>query len=69
MLPLADLKKLNLKDLGAELKKARREWLSTKLSVQMNQDKKSHVITQNKRYVAQILTTMNALQKEQPQEK
>ncbi len=67
MLPLAELKKLTLKDLAAELKKARRDWLSSKLSVKMNQDKKSHVIAGNKKYVAQILTLMNALQKEQPQ--
>lgn len=59
MLTYTELKKLDLKDLNAELKKARREWLGTKLSVRMSQDKKSHLIKANKRYVAQILTRMN----------
>ncbi len=68
MLPFVELRKLNLKDLNAELQKARRNWLSAKLSVKMSQDKKSHLITANKRYIAQILTLMNALAKQEPTE-
>ncbi len=69
MRTFADIQKMELKDLSAELEKARRDWLNAKLSVRMSQDKKSHLIAHNKRYVAQILTQINRLKKEKPQEK
>ena len=64
MLPLAELRKLDQKGLSAELETARRDWLAVKLSAKMGQDKKSHLIKSNKRYIAQILTIMNKLTKE-----
>ena len=66
MLTYIELQKLDSKDLLAELKKARQDWLGSKLSVKMNQDKKSHLIQLNKRYIAQILTRLNELKTEQP---
>ena len=64
MLKIAELRKLDQKALSAELTKARRDWLKVKLSAKMGQDKKSHLIKSNKRYIAQILTLMNQLTKE-----
>jgi len=63
MLSTQDLRNKSLKDLQTELKKARLDWLKTKMSLKMNQDKKAHVMRKNKRYVAQILTVMNEMNK------
>lgn len=55
-----ELKKLDLKELHEELQKARRTHLELKLSIKMQQDKKSHNLRKAKRYVAQIMTLINA---------
>lgn len=60
MQTLAELRKLDTKGLSEELATARRDWLAIKLSAKMGQDKKSHLIKNNKRYIAQIMTLMNS---------
>ncbi|MDP2624598.1 MAG: 50S ribosomal protein L29 [Candidatus Peregrinibacteria bacterium] len=66
MLTLVELRKRDLKNLMEELKRAREAWLSAKLSVKMDQDKKSHVIQNNKRYIAQVMTVVNEKAKSEP---
>lgn len=63
MFTLAELRKKDIKDLQPELEKARETLLAAQLSVRMKQDKKSNVITNNKRYIAQILMIMNEMRR------
>lgn len=61
MLTLNELRKTDVKGLNKELELARREALNVKLSLKMNQSKKSDTFQKNKKYIAQILTIKKAL--------
>lgn len=54
MLTLAELRQKDLKTLQSELEKARQTLLKSKMSLKLQQDKKSHVMTQNKAYIAHL---------------
>lgn len=65
----AELQKKDVKTLNQELETGRKDLLASQLSVKMKQDKKSDRIHKNKKYVAQILTQLNKLNKESQIEK
>lgn len=69
MYTFVELQKKDVKTLNQELETARKNLLASRLSVKMKQDKKSDRIQKNKKYVAQILTQMNKLNKESQVEK
>lgn len=64
MLTLAELRKLEIPGLDTELKKARLAQSAAGMSLRMKQSKETHLGKKNGRYVAQILTVKNELQKE-----
>jgi len=64
MYTFVELQKKDIKTLNQELETARKDLLASRLSVKMKQSKKSDSITKNKKYVAQISTQLNALNKE-----
>lgn len=69
MYTLQELRKKNIKDMLDELKKAREICLKSQLSLKMNQDKKSHVMQKNKKYIAQILFELRSRQIKERAEK
>jgi ribosomal protein L29 len=64
MLTLTELRKLEMPGLDAELHTARLSQSSAEMSLRMKQSKETHLGKKNGKYVAQILTVKNELQKE-----
>jgi ribosomal protein L29 len=63
MLTVQELRKKSLKDLNAELRSARVAAVKAQIPLRMNQDKKAAEGKKKQRYVAQILTVMNEMNK------
>ncbi|EKD48363.1 MAG: hypothetical protein ACD_65C00001G0004 [uncultured bacterium] len=62
MLTIQELKKLEGKELQKEWERATSQLLKAELNLRTNQDKKSHVARDLRRYRAQIKTVQNNLQ-------
>ena len=68
MLTLAELRKLSLGNLEKELSGARKRLFKHKFEVNTGQSKASHKISENKTYVARILTLLSQYQEKPAKE-
>lgn len=63
MLELLELRKLGQNELEKELATARRRLVQARNNLRTNQDKKSHLVSAYKKYIAQINTINKGSQK------
>ncbi len=63
MLTIQELKKLGAEELQKEWERATSQLLKAELNLRTNQDKKSHIARDLKKYRAQIKTVQRELQK------